>query len=322
MRFPAACDPVREAGAAAAPMAREGWSDGAVRDRIRGMATELETIAADLYAGPPGAFVAARNARASETADAGLAAGIRALRKPSVAAWAVNVFARERAQQLGEALRLAEDLREAQADVDAATLAQLTRERRALTSRLAADAAALAEARGGRVTDATREAVRQTITAAFFDPAAAAAVASGRLVHELEPSAGSPLDLDAAVGGGAPGAPSGQAAPEDEVTARRERRKAESALRDAEQARARAERDLASADRSARDAADRASRAEVRTAALEAELATARASAEAAQAEAVASARRRSEAAERVAGARAQVDEARAALEARNGHGA
>ncbi|MBS1908027.1 MAG: hypothetical protein JST33_16020 [Actinobacteria bacterium] len=54
-----------------------------------------------------------------------------------MAAWVVNVFAHERAEHLGEALRLAEDLRAAQADV-----------------------AALATARGEWITEATLETVR------------------------------------------------------------------------------------------------------------------------------------------------------------------
>ncbi|MFB7844846.1 transposase [Microbacterium sp. NPDC056052] len=276
--------------------------------------TDLETIAADLYAGPPGDFVSSRNARAKETDDADLAARIRALRKPSVSAWVVNVFARERAQQLGEALRLADELREAQADVDAVTLARLTRERRALTNRLAADAVALATARGQRVTAATLEAVRQTITAAFFDATAAAAVASGRLVHELEPAAESPLDLEKVVGGGAPHAPEVPPVPVDEVKARRELRKAQSALHDAEQAHARAGRDLAAADRDVRDAANRAVQAEARVARLEAELSAARTVVSAARDEATTAEDRQAQAADHAATTEKAVEAARRAL--------
>jgi len=278
--------------------------------------TDLETIAAELYAGSPAEFVSSRNARAKETDDADLASRIRALRKPSVAAWVVNVFAHDRAQQLGEALRLADELREAQADVDAATLAQLTRQRRALTEQLAADAAALATARGERITTATREAVQQTITAAFFDPTAAAAVASGRLVHDLEPAA--EVTLDTAVGGGAPGAVPAPSAPADEVAARRELRKAQNALREAEQEHQRATRDLATADRGARDASNRAARLDARIADLEAELATARTAASAADTEAAAAEDAQSHAADRAAATEKAVQAAQRALDALN----
>lgn len=284
--------------------------------------TDLETIAADLYAGPHGDFVSSRNARAKESEDADLAARIRALRKPSVSAWVVNVFARERAQQLGEALRLADELREAQADVDAVTLARLTRERRALTNRLAADAAALATARGERVTAATLEAVQQTITAAFFDASAAAAVASGRLVHELEPAAEFPLDLDSVVGGGAPHSPEAPSAPVDEVRARRELRKAQSALHDAEQAHARAGRDLAAADRDVRDAANRSAQAEARIARLEAELSAARTAVSAVRDEVTTAESRQAQAAEDVATTEKAAEAARRALDRLTGDSA
>ena len=280
--------------------------------------TDLEAIAADLYAGHPGDFVSSRNARAKEAQDADLAERIRALRKPSVAAWVVNVFARERAHQLDQALLLAEELREAQADIDAVTLAQLTRQRRALTDQLAADAVTLATARGERITAATREAVRQTITAAFFDPAAAAAVASGRLVRELEPSAEFPLDVDTILGGGAPSGRQPPPALVDEVKARRELRKARTALHAAEQAQVRATRDLGTADRDVQDASQRAAQLDARIADLEADLARAHAAAAAARTEATAAADRRTQAADRATAAEKAVEVAQRAVDALN----
>lgn len=235
------------------------------------MDSELAEIALGLYTGSPSDFVAARNARAAEVGDPDLAAGIRGLKKPSVAAWVVNVFAHERGARLGEALQLAEELRDAQADLDARALAQLGRDRRALTSRLAADAVELAEARGQRVTASTKEAVQQTISAAFFDVTAAAAVASGRLVRELEP-AGTFADIaDSIVGGGAAAAPT-IAKPLDEVAARRERRDAERAVRESEKAHDRMVRESTAADRALRDALADIDDLERRERDLEAEL--------------------------------------------------
>lgn len=98
--------------------------------------SHIDEVATDLYAGPLGEFVASRNARAKEATDRETAARIRAMRKPTLVAWVVNVFAVERTAQLDEALRLAQDLRQAQAGLDAAALAQLGRERRTLTRRL------------------------------------------------------------------------------------------------------------------------------------------------------------------------------------------
>ncbi|MFD5214625.1 transposase [Microbacterium sp. NPDC058345] len=245
----------------------------------------LPEIAAELYAMPPAEFIAGRNERAKAVEDPALGRDVRALRKPSVAAWIVNVFARERTERLSEALQLADELREAQADLDAPTLAQLGRQRRALTNRLADEAAALATARGGRVTDATREAVRQTITAAFFDPRAAEAVASGRLVRELEPSGDPAFDPGSAVAGGTPERRDTPQPPADELRARRERRDAERALHDAEQELTRAQRAQTSVVRERREAAGRADGLTDRIGELEAELERVRARAEAARAE-------------------------------------
>ncbi|CAH0133910.1 hypothetical protein SRABI76_00370 [Microbacterium oxydans] len=240
----------------------------------------LESIAAELYSGPPAEFIAARDAKAKD-AGAALSAQVKALRKPSIAAWVVNVFAHERADQLSEALQLAEELREAQEDLDAQTLAKLGRERRALTRRLAQGAAELAKARGERVTPATLDAVQQTLSAAFFDPDAAAAVASGRLIRELESSGG--VDLGTVVAGAMPDAPSPSPAPADEVGARRRRRDAERALREAEKARDQAERAHTKADTTRKDADRRSEDLHARIAELEAELAKTRTDAERAE---------------------------------------
>lgn len=276
-------------------------------------AGDLDDLAAALYSGAPEEFIASRNALAKEADDSDLAKRIRSLRKPTVAAWVVNVFARERSARLGEALQLAAELRDAQEDLDAATLSQLGRQRRALTNQLAAEAAALASAQGARVTDATLEAVRQTISAAFFDQDAAAAVASGRLVHDLEPTGS--FDLDAAVGGGRPSPPAAAEPVADEVGARRERRNAERALREAEKAHERAKRDRRRAEDETKEAGERADRLATHVAELEEELGQARKDAAQAHKDAASAADRRERAAEQASAAAAAVDDARRALD-------
>ena len=273
----------------------------------------VDSIAADLYSGPPAEFVSARDAQAKETADPALSAQIKALRKPSVAAWVVNVFARERADQLAEALQLAAELREAQDDLDAATLSKLGRERRALTRRLAQGAAELATARGERVTPATLDAVQQTLSAAFFDPDAAAAVASGRLIRDLEPSG--TVDLGAVVAGGAPAAPTPRSAPADEVGARRRRREAERTLREAEKTRDQAERAHVKAEKAHADAGHRAAELTTRIAELEAALAKARSEAEQAESDARSAEEREAASAEELRAASQAVAEAQDALD-------
>lgn len=235
----------------------------------------FEEIAAALYAGPPEAFVSARKARAGELVDKDLAARVLGLRKPSVAAWVVNVFAQERAGQLGEALQLAAELREAQADLDAAALAKLGRERRALTRRLAQAASELAGSRGGRITAATREAVEGSISAAFFDPAAAGAVASGRLERTIEPSA-SAADIRDAVAGDIPELQPAPQRPPDELQERRARRESERRVAAAEKEQASAERELAQRESALAELVSRAAELAESVSELEAQLARTR----------------------------------------------
>lgn len=217
----------------------------------------LEDIAAELYALRPGEFTSARNARAKTTGDRALATRIKELRKPLTAAWVVNLFAREHPDQLGQALELAAELREAQADLDAKTLTALGRERRALVRSLAARAAGVAADRGEKVTPATTEAVVETLNAAMFDARAAAAVASGRLVRPLEAGA-QEVDLAGAIAGALDLVATEPVPPTDEVAARRQRKQAERALRAAETQVREATRTRDDLERRRRRAADRA----------------------------------------------------------------
>ena len=274
----------------------------------------FDDIAAALYAGPPEAFTASRNARAKEIEDAALAAEVKALRKPSVAAWVVNVFAQERAAQLGEALALAAELREAQQDLDAAALSTLSRQRRALTRRLAESAADLAGSRGERVTAATRDAVEQTISAAFFDQDAAAAVASGRLVRALEPS-GTADDIRDAVAGTLPTLQPQPPRPRDELQERRKRRDAERQVAAAEKALAEAERALTKEDEAVRALSDRAEELADGIAEVEAQLEKLRQEADRVERDRPAAEQRRTAAAEKRDAAAEAVESAREALD-------
>lgn len=201
-------------------------------------AAELDAIAAELYALPPAEFTAARNARAAR-ADRTLAARIKTLRKPSVAAWAVNVLAR--AGDLAEALDLAQALREAQDDLDAAELSRLSRQRRALVAGLARQAATLAADQGVAVSAAARDEVEKTLNAAVMDAGAAGAVMSGRLVRTLEATGFDQVDVDGAVAGSASVA---APASRDDLAERRARKAAERAAREAERAESEARREL------------------------------------------------------------------------------
>ncbi len=273
----------------------------------------LDEIAAELYVLPPGEFTTARNAHASD-AKGPLAAQIKALRKPLLAAWIVNVFAHENADELGQALELGEQLREAQAELDAATLTQLGRQRRALVRSLAKKAADLATERGEKVTPSTAQSVEETLNAALFDPDAAAAVASGRLMRPLEAGGIGSVDLSDAVAGTPPVARVAAEAPTDELQARRARKQAERAVQEAEQAVRRAQRDLEDLDRRERSLGERTENLAAREAELKKELEQIRGESQKLAAEQAGLDKRRSGAEKQLADAEASLGAAKQAL--------
>lgn len=143
----------------------------------------------DLYGGPLGDFVARRDAaaRAARTAgDRDLAARVAALRKPTVAAWAVNLLVRDDPSLADQVRAVGEGLREAERTLDGPALRELTTQRRKLVAGLAQQARRLASAAGQKVSDAAAQEVERTLTAALLDPAAAQAVTSGALTHAQE----------------------------------------------------------------------------------------------------------------------------------------
>lgn len=272
---------------------------------------DLDAVAAELYALPPDEFTAARNVRANQ-ADRPLAAQIKALRKPTAAAWAVGLLARE--GQLGDALELSAALREAQDDLDAAELNRLGRQRRALVTALAAQAADLAAAKGVTVSASARTEVEKTINAAVMDAAAAAAVMTGRLVRTLEATGLEPVDLTDAVGGSVPGVPDAPAPSRDDLAERRARKAAERELREAERAAGEADRELAKIDAKLAKARERTDHLRERVDDLRAELARFEADAEKAEAAATDLEAERTEAAERAQSAARATERARKAL--------
>ncbi|GAA1665351.1 transposase [Microbacterium lacus] len=272
---------------------------------------DLDAVAAELYALPPDEFTAARNVRANQ-ADRPLAAQIKALRKPTAAAWAVGLLARE--GQLGDALELSAALREAQDDLDAAELNRLGRQRRALVAALAAQAADLAAAKGVTVSASARTEVEKTINAAVMDAAAAAAVMTGRLVRTLEATGLEPVDLTDAVGGSVPGVPDAPAPSRDDLAERRARKAAERELREAERAAGEADRELAKIDAKLAKARERTDHLRERVDDLRAELARFEADAEKAEAAATDLEAERTEAAERAQSAARATERARKAL--------
>ncbi|WP_246354760.1 hypothetical protein [Nocardioides ungokensis] len=144
-------------------------------------------------------FTPARDARAKElkAGDAELAQRVKALRKPSTAAWVVNLLVRREAEQVGQVLAVGAALREAQANLAGDELRALTRQRRQLTAAVTARARAVAADLGLKVTSAVSDQVEATLTAAILDEDCAQAVRSGLLVAPL--SATGVGDVDTSV---------------------------------------------------------------------------------------------------------------------------
>ena len=152
------------------------------------MATDpLLSVAEELYALTPSEFTGSRNEWAKQTKaeDPDLAKRILALRKPSVAAWVVNMMMRHQGEQMTQVLELGASLRQAQENLDGDALRELARQRRQLTTAVTRQGRDLAQELGQRLTEAVADQVQGTLHAAMVDQDAALAVRSGLLVSAL-----------------------------------------------------------------------------------------------------------------------------------------
>lgn len=161
----------------------------------------LLAVADELYALALPEFTPARDARAKElkAGDADLAKRVKALKKPSTAAWVVNLLVRREAEQVEQVLAVGTALREAQAAMSGEELRTLTRQRRQLTAAVTGQARRVAAAAGVKVTQAVADQVEATLTAAMVDEGCAAAVRSGLLVAALATTGVDAVEPGAAV---------------------------------------------------------------------------------------------------------------------------
>ena len=162
---------------------------------------DLLGVADELYGLTLPEFTPTRDARAKElkASDAQLAARVKGLRKPSMAAWVVNLLVRQESEQVAQVLQVGAALREAQASLAGEELRALTRQRRQLTAAVTTRARALAAENGQKVTPAVSDQVEATLTAAMVDEDCAAAVRSGLLVAALASTGVEAVELGAAV---------------------------------------------------------------------------------------------------------------------------
>jgi hypothetical protein len=152
----------------------------------------VDEAADELYGLPPGEFTRARDERAKELRGGGereAANAVKALRRPTVAAWALNQLARRRRKDLDKLLSAGEGLRAAQEELlaggDRAAFQDAAALERDLVAKLAADATTLASEAGERG-GGLQEKVAETLHAAALDEETAEELRAGRLVKERE----------------------------------------------------------------------------------------------------------------------------------------
>lgn len=246
---------------------------------------EFDAVADALYGRRPEEFTAARTEAeksAKADGDKALAGQIKQLRKPTVAAWMVNLLARERPEQLEPLAELGAAFAEAQANLEGEQLRELSRQRHRLVAALVSEARKLAAAQGVKTTEASVRELEETLQATLADPAAAAVVQAGRLTNALQHTGFGPSTARPAVGAvptrrPAPPPPgtarkptTAQEPPPDELAARRRA----AARRAAEQAVADAERDLTDVNDAAAEAVERAEELDARQNELAAQVET------------------------------------------------
>lgn len=149
---------------------------------------DFDEAADALYAASAADFIATRNELAKQLKADGDQLGstrLKAMRKPTVAAWVTNLIARELPDELDDLLALGDEFREATADLDGDRLRELTPKRHKLLDKLAQDATRLAEKQGQKVSADVGQKLRETLDAALVDPAAGDAVREGRLSSAL-----------------------------------------------------------------------------------------------------------------------------------------
>ncbi|WP_432945055.1 hypothetical protein ACQPXM_04530 [Kribbella sp. CA-253562] len=149
---------------------------------------DFEEAADALYAAPAADFIATRNELAKQLKADGDQLGstrLKALRKPTVAAWLTNLVSRERPDEIDDLLALGDEFREATADLDGERLRELTPKRHQAIDTLVKAAGELAGEHGQKISADVGQKLRETLDAALVDPAAGDAVREARLSSAL-----------------------------------------------------------------------------------------------------------------------------------------
>ncbi|MBM7367226.1 hypothetical protein [Gordonia hydrophobica] len=150
---------------------------------------DIDEVADELYGLDPADFVAVRSERVAQAradGDRELAREIGLLRKPTMVGWAVNVLARESADDLAALLEVGDALREAQRALSADQLRSLDKQRQQVVRGLTRRAAALAADHGRTLSENSSREVGQTLGAAMADPQFGEQVRLGRVISAVQ----------------------------------------------------------------------------------------------------------------------------------------
>lgn len=153
------------------------------------MAESLESIADRLYAVPPARFVSARDeavTAAKSAGDRASAKTIAALKRPTVAAWMINLLALRQPDQLDELFQLGAQMRTAQSNLHGSQLRELTSQRRAAVNKLVNQSVSLAVKAGAARASLPTTEVEMMLSAALADDEIASDVRSGRLIRTAQ----------------------------------------------------------------------------------------------------------------------------------------
>ncbi|MFE5476472.1 hypothetical protein ACFQ9R_12265 [Nocardia sp. NPDC056541] len=235
----------------------------------------LDDVAGELYTLDPGDFVSTRAERAAQAradGDRDLAKAITALRKPTVAAWTVNLLARHAPQEIAALLDLGDALRSAQRQLSGDKLRALGSQRQQVVNAMTKRAAELAAEHDRPASEQVLREIGQTLTAALADPDVADLVRAGVLPTTVTYDGFGPAGLVAITGGKATPkrASKPRSAPKDTEAERRAQ--AQQELDDAESGLAAARTDRDEAEAAATQAKSDLDEIETRIAELRAEL--------------------------------------------------
>ncbi|MYT28652.1 MULTISPECIES: hypothetical protein [unclassified Streptomyces] len=149
---------------------------------------DLDTVADELYALPPDEFTAVRDERALAARAAGdreLSDRIRQLRRPTLAAWAGNLLARDPGRDRTRLLRLGEELRQAHQELDGRRLRELSGQQHEVVAALTGQARRLTARAGHPLGPNAERELEGTLRAVLADRQAAQDWAGGRLAQPL-----------------------------------------------------------------------------------------------------------------------------------------